>query len=86
MKQSNTNVVIPNISTGLHLLDSTPSKLANNDNQLTYERTLSKHEHAYFEGDHKHYVYLVLSGVVGTYKVQLDGRRQIISFASVGKS
>ncbi|MFT6304450.1 MAG: CRP/FNR family transcriptional regulator [Candidatus Azotimanducaceae bacterium] len=84
MMQSTTRVVIPNTYSDLQWFESTPARLAKKSNQLTCERTFSKHEHVYMEGESKRYVYLVLAGVVGTYKAQLDGRRQIISFASEG--
>jgi CRP/FNR family transcriptional regulator len=50
----------------------------------TKERMLADHEHLYLEGDSQSHVYLVLSGVIGTYKVLADGRRQISTFAYPG--
>lgn len=50
----------------------------------TTERTLTEHEHLHFEGDSQTHVYLVLSGVISTYKVLSDGRRQISTFAYPG--
>jgi CRP-like cAMP-binding protein len=84
MMQFTTRVVLPNTPSDLQWFESAPARLAKKSNQLTCERKFRKHEHVYMEGDPKHYVYLVLAGVVGTYKVQRDGRRQITSFASEG--
>jgi len=50
----------------------------------TSERTLDVHEHLFLENEAQTHVYLVLSGVVGTYKVLADGRRQICAFAYPG--
>ncbi len=48
------------------------------------ERHIIAHEHLYFEGELHSRIYLVISGVVGTYKLLADGRRQICSFAYPG--
>ena len=50
----------------------------------TTERSLDEHEHLFLEDDAQTHVYLVLSGVIGTYKVLADGRRQICAFAYPG--
>ena len=47
-------------------------------------RTLRAHEPLIFEGDDAEAVYEVLEGVVRVYKLYVDGRRQIISFAFPG--
>lgn len=49
-------------------------------NRLRFE----PHEHLYFQGDAPRGVYEILSGTVIQYKVMVDGRRQIQSFASEG--
>jgi CRP/FNR family transcriptional regulator len=50
----------------------------------TSERALSEHEHLYLEQDKQSHVFMVLSGVVSTYKVLADGRRQVCAFAYPG--
>lgn len=50
----------------------------------TSERSMDAHEHVYLEGNTQTHVYLVLSGVVGTYKLLADGRRQIVAFSYPG--
>lgn len=50
----------------------------------TAERTLAEHEHLFLEGETQTHVYLVLSGVIGMYKLLADGRRQISTFAYPG--
>lgn len=50
----------------------------------TAERSLGEHEHLFLEDEAQTHVYLVLSGVIGTYKVLADGRRQICAFAYPG--
>ena len=50
----------------------------------TAERSLDEHEHLFLEDEVQSHVYLVLSGVIGTYKVLADGRRQICAFAYPG--
>jgi CRP-like cAMP-binding protein len=51
---------------------------------LTNERSLEAHEPLVHEGDDTCYFYEVLEGVVSSYKIFADGRRQIISFAFPG--
>lgn len=48
------------------------------------ERTLEEHEHLFLEAEAQSHLYLVLSGVIGTYSVLEDGRRQISAFAYPG--
>lgn len=48
------------------------------------ERTLSEHEHLFFEGKRQTHVYQVVEGVIGIYKMLADGRRQICNFAYPG--
>jgi CRP/FNR family transcriptional regulator len=50
----------------------------------TSERSLYAHQHVYLEGSAQTHVYMVLSGVVGTYKLLADGRRQIVAFSYPG--
>lgn len=50
----------------------------------TSKKTLSQHEHLYLEGNHQTHVYMLESGVIGTYKMLADGRRQIVGFAYPG--
>jgi len=50
----------------------------------TVERHFSEHEHLYLEGEVQSHIYLVTSGVIGTYKLLADGRRQICAFAYPG--
>jgi len=51
---------------------------------LANERNLEAHEPLVHEGDDTRYFYEVLEGVVSSYKIFPDGRRQIISFAFPG--
>lgn len=46
----------------------------------TSERALETDEHLYLEGTNQSQVHIVLSGVIGTYKMLPDGRRQIVGF------
>lgn len=46
----------------------------------TAERSLKAHEHVFLEGESQTYVYQVLEGVIGVYKLLPDGRRQIVAF------
>lgn len=46
----------------------------------TSKKTLQIDEHLFLEGNHLTQVYIVLSGVIGTYKMLTDGRRQIVGF------
>jgi len=48
------------------------------------ERHLETHEPLVHEGDDTHYFYEVLEGIVSSYKIFADGRRQIVSFAFPG--
>jgi CRP/FNR family transcriptional regulator len=48
------------------------------------ERTFNVHEHLFLEGEKQSHVYLVIEGVVGMYKLLVDGRRQISTFAYPG--
>lgn len=48
------------------------------------ERELDVHEHLFLEGERQTHVYLVLSGLIGIYKLLADGRRQISTFAYPG--
>lgn len=50
----------------------------------TSRRTLGQHEHLFLEGDRQNHVYLLESGVIGSYKMLTDGRRQIVGFAYPG--
>ncbi len=50
----------------------------------TSERTLDQHEHLYLESDKQTHVYMLQSGVIGTYKMLADGRRQIVGFSYAG--
>lgn len=50
----------------------------------TTDRSLAEHEHLFLEGEKQSYVYLVVEGVIGMYKLLSDGRRQICSFAYPG--
>lgn len=50
----------------------------------TSERALTDHEHLYLEEDTQTHVFLVLTGVVSNYKVLVDGRRQVCTFAYPG--
>lgn len=50
----------------------------------TSEKTLDQHAHLYLEGNQQTHVYLLQSGVIGTYKMLSDGRRQIVGFAYPG--
>lgn len=50
----------------------------------TSERHLDTYEHLFFEGDKSSHVYLVVSGVIGMYKLLGDGRRQISTFSYPG--
>lgn len=50
----------------------------------TSEKTLSQHEHLYLENDKQSHVYMLQSGVIGTYKMLADGRRQIVGFVYAG--
>lgn len=47
-------------------------------------RDISVNEHIYLEGEIQSHIYLVISGVIGTYKLLGDGRRQICTFAYPG--
>lgn len=47
-------------------------------------RNISSHEHLYLEGEIQSHIYLVISGVIGTYKLLSDGRRQICAFSYPG--
>lgn len=53
-------------------------------NSGTSKKTLFQYEHLYLEGDHQTHVYMLESGVIGTYKMLADGRRQIVGFAYPG--
>lgn len=46
----------------------------------TNERLLDVHEHLFMIGDMQNYIYQVLEGVVGVYKMLHDGRRLIVNF------
>jgi len=46
----------------------------------TSEKKLTAHEHLYLEGDRQTHIYQVLEGVVGSYHMLPDGRRQIAKF------
>lgn len=50
----------------------------------TSEKTLDQNEHLYLESDKQTHVYMLQSGVIGTYKMLADGRRQIVGFAYAG--
>lgn len=50
----------------------------------TSEKTLGAHEHLYLEGNQQTHVYMLHSGVIGSYKMLADGRRQITGFAYAG--
>ncbi|MEE9334610.1 MAG: helix-turn-helix domain-containing protein [Granulosicoccaceae bacterium] len=50
----------------------------------TGEKSLNVNEHLYIEGDKQNHVYFLLEGVVGTYKMMADGRRQIVGFVYPG--
>ena len=50
----------------------------------TNEKTLDQHEHLFLENDKQTHVYMLQSGVIGTYKMLADGRRQIVGFAYAG--
>ncbi len=50
----------------------------------TADRVLDRHEHIFLEGEKQTHIYLVIEGVVGTYKLLSDGRRQISTFAYPG--
>ena len=51
---------------------------------IANERSLEAHEALVHEGDDTRYFYEVLEGMVSSYKIFADGRRQIISFAFPG--
>lgn len=48
------------------------------------EHAYAEHEHVFLDGGKRTHVYLVLTGVVGIYKLLCDGRRQISTFACPG--
>jgi len=50
----------------------------------TSKKLLDHHEHLFIEGNQQNHVYLVQKGVIGTYKMLADGRRQIVGFAYPG--
>ena len=50
----------------------------------TSEKALNAHEHLYLEDNKQTHVYILLEGVVGTYKLLSDGRRQIVGFVYPG--
>ncbi len=50
----------------------------------TFERSTKPHHHIFLEGASKTHLYVVLSGVVGAYKVLVDGRRQFVAFSTAG--
>jgi CRP/FNR family transcriptional regulator len=45
-----------------------------------HERALKAHEHLFLSGAPRTHIYQVLDGVVGSYKLLGDGRRQIVGF------
>lgn len=49
------------------------------------QRRLGAHTHLFREGERRHHIYLVESGVVSSYKMLPDGRRQILGFAYPGE-
>ncbi len=52
--------------------------------QVPSERTLAAHEALAHEGDESNFIYEILEGVVSSYKIFPDGRRQIIAFSYPG--
>lgn len=50
----------------------------------TSRKTLNQHEHLYLEGNQQTHVYMLQKGVIGTYKMLADGRRQIVGFSYPG--
>ena len=49
------------------------------------DRDVYVHEHLYLEGEMQTHIYLVTAGVIGTYKLLSDGRRQVCTFAYPGQ-
>ena len=49
------------------------------------QRRLGAHAHIFREGERRHHIYLVESGVVSSYKMLPDGRRQILGFTYPGE-
>lgn len=47
-------------------------------------KTVPAHEHIFFEGDVREYLYVVDSGWVKIYRTLVDGQRQIVGFANKG--
>lgn len=47
-------------------------------------RTISPHDHIFFEGDERDHLYVVESGWVKLYRTLVDGQRQIVGFANAG--
>ena len=50
----------------------------------TTEKKVNALEHLYLEDNKQTHVYILLEGVVGTYKLLADGRRQIVGFVYPG--
>jgi CRP-like cAMP-binding protein len=50
----------------------------------THELNLRTHEALFFEGDDADFLYEVVDGVLCSYRVLADGRRQVLSFAYPG--
>ncbi len=48
------------------------------------ERCLDQREHLYLEGSAQSHLFILQSGVIGTYKLLSDGRRQIVGFYYAG--
>ncbi|MFK7992498.1 MAG: helix-turn-helix domain-containing protein [Granulosicoccus sp.] len=48
------------------------------------DRHVAAQEHLYLEGEIQSHIFLVLSGVIGSYKLLPDGRRQICAFSYPG--
>jgi CRP/FNR family transcriptional regulator len=47
-------------------------------------RAIPAHDHLYFEGDTRDFVYVVESGWVKLYRTLIDGQRQVVGFANAG--
>ncbi len=47
-------------------------------------RRIPAHDHLYFEGDIRDFIYIVESGWVKLYRTLVDGQRQVVGFANGG--
>lgn len=50
----------------------------------TMVRRVMTHDHLFYQGDERDFIYVVQSGWVKLYRTLIDGQRQVVGFANPG--